>query len=59
MGIRAQRQAAGMKIKDVCAALGVSRTAVFNWEHGQMNPSAANLKRLSALFGCSIDDLLE
>lgn len=39
LDLRALRLAGGIKLKTVAAALGVSRTAVHNWEAGLSRPS--------------------
>ena len=43
---------------DIAARLSVSRQAVSRWESGQSKPSTEKLLALGALYGVSIDQLL-
>ena len=52
------RKAAGLTQADVAARLSVSRQAVSRWESGQSKPSTEKLLALGALYGVSIDQLL-
>ena len=52
------RKAAGLTQADVAAKLNVSRQAVSRWESGQSKPSTEKLLALGALYGVSIDLLL-
>ena len=52
------RKAAGLTQADVAAQLNVSRQAVSRWESGQSKPSTEKLLALGALYGVSIDQLL-
>lgn len=52
------RKAAGLTQADVAAKLSVSRQAVSRWESGQSKPSTEKLLALGALYGVSIDQLL-
>ena len=52
------RKAAGLTQADVAAKLNVSRQAVSRWESGQSKPSTEKLLALGALYGVSIDQLL-
>lgn len=38
--------------------LGVTKAAVSTWEKGKRNPDTLTLKKLAALFDCTLDDLL-
>lgn len=44
---------------EFASAVGVSRQAVYKWECGQSYPEVAKLLEIKALFGISIDDLLD
>ena len=52
------RKAAGLTQADVAARLNVSRQAVSRWESGHSKPSTEKLLALGALYGVSIDQLL-
>lgn len=56
-GIRARRQAAGMSLEDLAAAVGCTRQAAWRWECGDVLPTADRLPAIAAALGCSIDDL--
>ena len=52
------RKAAGLTQADIAARLSVSRQAVSRWESGQSKPSTEKLLALGALYGVSIEQLL-
>lgn len=56
--IRAERQYIGLSQADVASALGIPRAAVSALETGRRRVSGLELKRLSELFGTSVDRLL-
>ncbi len=56
--IRAERQYIGLSQADVATALGIPRAAVSALETGRRRVSGLELKRLSELFGTSVDRLL-
>ena len=53
------RKIKGITQDELAGAVGVSRQAVYKWECGQSYPEVAKLIELKALFGISIDDLLD
>lgn len=53
------RKIRGITQDELASAVGVSRQAVYKWECGQSYPEASKLVELKALFGISIDDLLD
>lgn len=53
------RKIKGITQDELASAVGVSRQAVYKWECGQSYPEASKLIELKALFGISIDDLLD
>lgn len=56
--INAERSRAGMTVEDLAKNLGVTRKTVYNWmAHGNIPQS--KLEKMSELFHCSIDYLLE
>ncbi|KUN02104.1 DNA-binding protein [Streptomyces yokosukanensis] len=54
---RAVRRAAEIKQSDVAAELGVSNTAVANWESGQSSPDPEKLPALATALKSPLDDL--
>lgn len=56
--IKRMRKAAGMKIKDVQDACGVTATSVCNWQNGKAVPTVDNLIILSAIWHVKIDDII-
>ena len=53
------RKIKGITQDEFANAVGVSRQAVYKWECGQSYPEASKLIEIKALFGISIDDLLD
>lgn len=58
MDIRGARTRANKTVAEVCAAVGVTDAAVYQWELGMTKPSIDKLPKLAQLFGCSVDELL-
>lgn len=59
MSIRAARENAGYSQADLARILHIDQSSVSLWETGKSFPRAAMLLKLSGLFGCSVDFLLE
>ena len=59
MSFRKARLAAGLTVRDVMNALGVSDAAVYMWETGKMAPTAKRLVAVARLYGCTVDELLK
>lgn len=57
--IRSLREAAGMTQGELAARVFVSRQTVINWEKGKTLPDVESVKLLSAVFGISLDALLD
>ena len=55
--IRTERRYVGLNQADVAAALGISRAAVSALETGRRRVTGLELRRLSELFGVSVDRL--
>lgn len=56
--INAERSRKGMSVEDLARTLGVTRKTIYNWmAHGKIPQSA--LTKMAALFGCSVDYLLD
>ncbi len=58
-GLRKIRKQKGLKQKEVAERLCVSVNTVWRWENGSMEPSLDNLRRISSLYGVSIDEILQ
>ena len=56
--IRAMRIAAGMTIKDIQDACGVSATAVTKWQKGRAVPTIDNMVILADIWKVRIDDIV-
>jgi transcriptional regulator with XRE-family HTH domain len=56
--IRAARQARGLTQSDLAAAVGVSRSAVAQWETDRAGQVRGNLTRIAAVLGVSVEYLL-
>lgn len=59
MGMREARLRAGLSVREVMGALGVSDAAVYQWETGETTPSAKRLPKIAKLYGCTVDELLK
>ena len=53
------RKAANLSQSQVARLLGVSDKAVSKWENGKSKPTTDTLEKLAALFGVSLEDLLQ
>lgn len=58
-GLRQRRRAAGMKLSDAAAAVGVTRQTFFNWESGASVPGTGLLYALSRMFDCTVGELFD
>ena len=56
--LKEARERAGYNRKEVSAALGVSMPAISMWETGKNNPTQENYRKLSDLYGVSVDYLM-
>lgn len=53
------RKAAGLSQSQVARLVGVSDKAVSKWENGKAKPTTESIRKLSALFHVSVDELLK
>jgi len=49
----------GYSVSRVARELKVTRMTIYLWESGKTMPNASHLRRLSKLYGISMDELLE
>lgn len=59
MSFKEKRIAVGLTQQAVASALGIHQSAVSLWEQGKTAPRFSVLRKLAALYKCSIDDLAE
>lgn len=57
MTIRQKREAADLSQTDLASKVGVTRTAVVNWEAEVSLPRTRQLPDLARVLGCTIDEL--
>ena len=55
----ALRDGAGLTQRELAQRLGVTNKAVSKWETGRSKPTTTTLRKMAALFGLSVDQLLE
>lgn len=58
MGFKSARKNAGIKLREVADALGVTEQAVCAWERGVKMPRADKLLALANIYHCTVDELL-
>lgn len=58
MGFKSARKNAGIKLREVADALGVTEQAVCSWESGVKKPRADKLLALANIYHCTVDELL-
>lgn len=59
MGLITERKKAGLTQQQVADELGISDSAVNQWEKGKSFPRTEFLPKLAKLYGCTVDDLLK
>jgi transcriptional regulator with XRE-family HTH domain len=55
--IRQLREAKGETQLQLAIALGLTPATVYNWERGQFEPKATQLRALARHFGVSMDEI--
>ena len=56
--IKSMRKKRGLTQKQLAELLGVKQQNVSDWERSLRSPSVKNLKKLSEILNCQIDDLV-
>lgn len=56
--IRDKRKSQRLSVAHLASTLGISKSAVYNWEQGLRTPDTDTLKRLAIVFGCSVSELV-
>lgn len=57
MTLKERRVLAGLRQIDVAKKLDVDQAAVSKWESGETRPSRKYHKKLSKLYGCSVEEI--
>lgn len=57
ISLKAARINAGLKQKEVSAAMHVDTATIINWEKGKTSPRADQLRRLCELYSIPIDNI--
>jgi transcriptional regulator with XRE-family HTH domain len=47
-----------MNQRDFATSIGVSQSAVAQWERGTTQPTAGNLQKIAQVLNCAIDEFL-
>lgn len=55
--IRELREAAGLTQVQLAQKVGVTPSAVYNWERGRNEPKASEVRSMARLFGVSMDEV--
>lgn len=59
MSIYSARKKAGKTQKQIAEFLGISDSAVNQWENGKTFPKTEHLPKLAGFLSCTVDDLLK
>lgn len=59
MNLKSLRKKAGLKQATAAAELGVTQSAVSQWESGVCRPRANLLSKMAQLYRCTADELLK
>ncbi len=58
MSLKDARKKNKLTQKEVAQKIGTSRVTVSRWECGVINPKLKNIKKLSKLYNCTADELI-
>lgn len=58
MNLELLRKEKKISQQDIASALGKTQGVISHWETGRSEPSINDIKALSKVLGCTIDDLL-
>lgn len=59
MSLISARKNAGLSQSEVAKALGITDSAVCQWETGKTSPRAFLLVKLETIYDCTVDELLK
>ena len=57
--IKNKREAAGISQVEMSKRLGVTQSAVSQWENGMVFPNAKMLPQIAKILNCSIDEIMQ
>lgn len=57
--LKRARKKHGFSQEEIAEAVGVTQSAVHQWEAGKSSPTIGNLRKIAKLFGCKVDDLID
>lgn len=57
--IKKLRKKLNLTQRDISNQLNVTPHAISQWENGKRNPSLENVKRLSKILHCTVDEILK
>jgi len=57
MTVREMREERGWSQFELAGRIGVTPSAIYNWERGKNEPRLSQLRALSRVFGVSMDDI--
>lgn len=58
MSFAKKRKEANMTMEQAAEVLGVTSSAICQWETGRTMPSANRLAEIAKTYGCTVDELL-
>lgn len=58
INIRFYRERAGIKQEILAKKLDVQQSAISHWENGRNKPSQKYIKKMTRIFGCTVDELM-
>jgi transcriptional regulator with XRE-family HTH domain len=56
-GLREIRKAKGLSALELSRLMDVTETTIFRWQSGKHEPTLAQMHKLCAILGCSLDEL--
>lgn len=56
--IKKHREAAKLKQTELAEKIGISTVTLSRYENGEREPRVTELRKMSELFGCTIDELV-
>ena len=59
VSIKRMRTHKGISQEELAKVIGVSQSAVCQWEKGNTKPSRDNMNAIAQFFGCKVDDLID
>ncbi len=57
--LKSARKERGLSQEEIAEAIGVTQSAVHQWEAGKSQPTIEKLVLLAKIFCCKVDDLID